>query len=371
MPVLGRASIGGHSARLLGLVPWLLLGCTRGLPAFTDDGGSDESPDLDPYPYATQGGSSEDSSSSDTDTETETETETETGWVLDFPPENNCDPLIQDCPPDQGCYWENEFEGFGCRALGNEAGFGEACIDPGFDCLAGLWCVPESNYFGGCSGGPGCCSPLCNLEFGEGACGAPEFACMDLGVSFTPNVGVCVGATEFVPGDLQIVEIFADPPGVTISEMPYEFVEILNMSDKQLDLGLLWFGDYINQSADSIQDNFEVVGGDGGCVQASQTCLAPGRRALFVGNGYVGPTGGALVISSHTAHIFGALLQPFTRIKLYELGANGESLISTYRSWNDPEIGPWPVDEQPIHRIDPAGPDIPDNWVSGPATPGF
>lgn len=458
MRVYVRASFLAHPARLvLVLAPSVLLslGCSRVAPGFTDDDGSDGSPVLDPYPYATQGGSSEESSSTDTDTGP---------WIPDEPIDSNCDlvagltcpdgdkcvpipwvccglfqcvdvvgdkvagescfnegegsnlddcdadsycldgicrafcnvqgecapgsqcltasstwvcldlcdPLAQDCGGGQGCYWNDGLFGFSCRELSDDAGSGQPCIGPDLNCAPGFSCVPESQYPNGCGGGPGCCSNLCDLELGEAACanGPPGSSCSDLELPLSPELGVCVGS-NLVPGDLQIVEVWADPPGITIVEAPLEFVEILNLSDKQIDLGLLSFGDFINPSADGILDDFDFVSGDGGCAQVSPLCLAPGRRALFVGNGYVGEAGAALVISSHTALIFGALLQPFTRIKLYDTATNLEVVISSYRSWNDLDIGPWPIDEQAIHRIDFAGPDVTENYVSGPPTPGL
>ena len=46
-------------------------------------------------------------------------------------------------------------------------------------------------------------------------------------------------------------------------------------------------------------------------------------------------------------------------------------IISSYRQWDDPAGDPLPIDEQPMHRIDPTGPDTPANWESKPGSPGL
>ena len=457
-----RASIPGISAWLvLAAVPLLVgnLGCSRVAPAYTDDGGSEGSPVLDPYPYATAGWSSEESTSADTDTDTETDTQ---GMIPDEPvdvscdlvvgqgctgddkcvpipwdccglfecvpvlgdklagescfnegqgsnlddcdansyclygvcrafcdaqgtcgPDSQClvngpngpnwvcigpcDPLVQDCPLGQGCFYDPSY-GFACGELGDGAGLGEPCVGSSInECLPGLGCVPEFDYPDGCGGAPGCCTNLCDPELGGAACadGPPGTSCTEFGLPLAPGVGVCSGS-GLVAGDLQIVEIYADPPGITIVEAPLEFVEILNMSDKQINLGPLSFGDFINQSSEGILENYTVVAGDGGCAQFSELCLAPGRRVLFVNNAYVGEIGNALVLGSQTGQLVNALLQPFTRLKVYD----SDLVITSHRADNNLDF-PIAPEATSMHRIDLAGPDLPNNWASGPISPGL
>jgi hypothetical protein len=46
-------------------------------------------------------------------------------------------------------------------------------------------------------------------------------------------------------------------------------------------------------------------------------------------------------------------------------------VASTYRLWDDPTADPYPfATEVPVVRIDVCGPDEPDNWALGVATPG-
>jgi hypothetical protein len=110
------------------------------------------------------------------------------------------------------------------------------------------------------------------------------------------------------------------------------------------------------------------MSGDGGCIGGSPTCLAPGRRVLLVIDAYAGETGDALVLSTARGAVVGGFFQPFTRAFVTD---DYDQIISSYRAWDDPGGEPLPVDEQPLHRIDLAGPDVPQNWVSGPASPGL
>jgi hypothetical protein len=229
--------------------------------------------------------------------------------------------------------------------------------------------VPDYVYPGCVPGDPSenaCCTELCDAGLGDAAC--PEgWICTDLELPLAPELGVCTAAPP-APGDLQIVEVESDPPGITIYESPWEYIEILNLSDAPIDLALLSIDDSENPGM-VIGESHPTVSGDGGCAQVSPTCLAPGRRALFVGSTYMGETGDALVFASQSTHILGTLMQPFTRIWLTD--EVNQVTISSYRDWDDPSGPPLPVDEQPLHRIDPAGDDVPANWMSGPGSPGL
>lgn len=78
-----------------------------------------------------------------------------------------CDPLIQNCPQDRGCYPDEEANGgtgFICMPtlLFGDGDFGDYCwLLSG--CQPGLLCVtPE--FMPNCDGIVGCCSPLCEID---------------------------------------------------------------------------------------------------------------------------------------------------------------------------------------------------------------
>jgi hypothetical protein len=166
------------------------------------------------------------------------------------------------------------------------------------------------------------------------------------------------------PGAVQIIEVSANPPGPAADEKPYEYVEILNTSDADIELSGCKIGDDPDPSAPGI-DPLEYLDGDGGCV--STTCIAPGQRAIIVGQGYAGPIGVALVLATDDSTIADAGLTNSEPVVLWD--ALGTAL-STYRVWPDPNGEPLPLDEQPLHRLDLAAPDEPQNWVSAPPSPG-
>jgi hypothetical protein len=82
-----------------------------------------------------------------------------------------CDPLLQDCPGEQGCY--AAFSSFVCATPGPIDGMGQdgaSCAtiqgcDPGLLCRTGT---------DGCQSDTGCCTPVCDLSEGAGQCTAPE-----------------------------------------------------------------------------------------------------------------------------------------------------------------------------------------------------
>jgi hypothetical protein len=105
-----------------------------------------------------------------------------------------CDPLLQDCPPGQGCY-DSPTGIFVCFAdASGSAGLdGDPCppADGENTCDPGLWCGPGSN---GCAD-VNCCTPYCDLA-------APDCSPPDACVSYYgdpgnappgfESVGVCV-----------------------------------------------------------------------------------------------------------------------------------------------------------------------------------
>ncbi len=103
-----------------------------------------------------------------------------------------CDPLIQDCPPTQGCY--QAFDSFVCAMPGPPAGGGndgDACgtiqgCNPGLVCAAGT---------DGCTE-PSCCTPVCDLSGPATQCTAPD---------------ECIQALEDPPPMLSQVGICAVP----------------------------------------------------------------------------------------------------------------------------------------------------------------
>lgn len=84
-----------------------------------------------------------------------------------------CDPLLQDCPLDYGCYWAGN--GFDCSLVGTPAGDQQAC-DSYNDCLPGYACVDKMAVPGCVGNDPNCCTPWCDLD-GADPCPAPR-ACV-------------------------------------------------------------------------------------------------------------------------------------------------------------------------------------------------
>lgn len=166
------------------------------------------------------------------------------------------------------------------------------------------------------------------------------------------------------PGDVQIVEVFANPPGPAAEEKGYEYVEVVNTSDVDIELSGCRIGDDPDPGAPGI-DPLEYLAGDGGCV--STTCLAPGQRAIIVGQGYMGPVADALVLATDDTTIADAGLTNSEAVVLWDAL---DTALSSYRVWPDPSVDPLPIDEQPLHRLDAAAPDEPQSWVSAPPSPG-
>lgn len=79
---------------------------------------------------------------------------------------DQCDPLGQACPDNQGCYAVPD--GFACLATTAEAAAGEPC-EQITGCTPGTLCVP-SDFVDGCRSAQ-CCTPLCDTN--EPNCEAP------------------------------------------------------------------------------------------------------------------------------------------------------------------------------------------------------
>jgi len=162
-----------------------------------------------------------------------------------------------------------------------------------------------------------------------------------------------------------IVEVLANPPGPSSDEKYLEYVELLNIGDAAADLAGWTVLDDVDPLAPGA-DPLLHLSGDGGCVPL--TCLAPGHRALVVGNAYSGPLGQALVLATDDTTIADGGLTTSEPVVIRN--ASG-AVVSTYRVWDDPKADPYPLsDEVPVVRIDAAGPDEPANWSFGTASPG-
>jgi hypothetical protein len=104
--------------------------------------------------------------------------------------QNECDPLLQDCPQGQGCY--RALELFVCAMPGppeGEGNDGDPCAtiqgcNPGLICLAGT---------DGCNADSGCCTPICDLTEPDTCVSAAE-DCLQVLADPPPqwqNVGAC------------------------------------------------------------------------------------------------------------------------------------------------------------------------------------
>jgi hypothetical protein len=71
-----------------------------------------------------------------------------------------CDPLLQDCPANYGCYWAGN--NFQCL-LTSMVGPNHTC-DKVNECQPGLACVDKALVPGCVGNEDGCCTPWCNLD---------------------------------------------------------------------------------------------------------------------------------------------------------------------------------------------------------------
>ena len=182
-----------------------------------------------------------------------------------------------------------------------------------------------------------------------------------------PSPGAAYDPGPVLPatGLVVITEVYANPPGPSNEEKLLEFVEVRNADADAIDLADFTIADDTAQDAPGI-DPVEHLAGDGGCQPA--TCLAPGRRALIVGNAYQGPAGGALVLATDDTTIADGGLSSTEPVVLRD--GLGE-IVSTYRDWLDQKAEPDPSsEEQAVHRLGDGADDVPENWELGPASPG-
>jgi hypothetical protein len=75
----------------------------------------------------------------------------------------HCDPLLQDCPDGEGCYWvadkfvcSPDISGPDAGSAGDPCEYSSAC-DPGLQCF-------DAQYVPGCAGPAGCCAPYCDVN---------------------------------------------------------------------------------------------------------------------------------------------------------------------------------------------------------------
>jgi hypothetical protein len=101
--------------------------------------------------------------------------------------EEFCDPLLQDCPGEQGCY--AAFNTFVCAMPGPVEGMGQdgATCATIQGCNPGLICRTGTD---GCPSDSGCCTPICDLSGDPDQCAQPES---------------CIGALDDPPPSLQDV----------------------------------------------------------------------------------------------------------------------------------------------------------------------
>ncbi len=268
--------------------------------------------------------------------------------------------------------------GDGAVGLGPSSGFADVMVygvsaEPPFDSgwLGEPASLPESGQslcrspiasdhddasdWSACSPSPGASDPEEPGSF-ESETGASETGASETGADEGPQ--------SIPEGAVQIVEVASNPPGPASTEKAWEYVEILNVSENEIELEFARIGDDVSPDAAGI-DPLAFVSGDGGCV--SSTCLAPGRRALIVAQGYLGETADALVLATDDSTIADGGLALTEPVVLWD-GLDGQ--ISSYRIWPDPSGDPLPTDELALHRVDPLALDEPANWESAPPTPG-
>jgi hypothetical protein len=105
----------------------------------------------------------------------------------------NCDPVVQDCPEDTGCYWGSN--NFICIVTTLNIPTGEPC---GYvnDCAAGNMCV-DASLMPDCDGSA-CCGSFCDLGLGDAQCDLlPDTVCVPffeqgMAPAEYEHVGVCI-----------------------------------------------------------------------------------------------------------------------------------------------------------------------------------
>jgi hypothetical protein len=165
-------------------------------------------------------------------------------------------------------------------------------------------------------------------------------------------------------GTLVIVEVLSNPAGPAADEKAWEYVELINESENEVELAQVRIGDDPSPLAAGI-DPLAYLAGEGGC--ASPTCLAPGRRALIVAQGYVGEPGDALVLATDDSTLADGGLTTTEALVIWDAF---DTAISTYRVWPDPSGEPSALDGHSLVRVDPLAPDEPDSWTLAQPSPG-
>lgn len=165
-------------------------------------------------------------------------------------------------------------------------------------------------------------------------------------------------------GALVIVEVLSNPAGPASEEKSWEYVELINESENEVELAQVRIGDDASPLASGI-DPLAYLAGEGGC--ASPTCLAPGRRALLVGLGYAGEQGDALVLATDDSTLADGGLTTSEPVVIWDAF---DTAISSYRVWPDPSGQPSAIDGQSLVRLDPLAPDEPDSWTLAQPSPG-
>lgn len=171
---------------------------------------------------------------------------------------------------------------------------------------------------------------------------------------------------EPLPGEIVIVEVLSNPVGPGSEEKHAEFVEIENLGPGTVDLATWTIADSLAEKPTGA-DPLLYLSGDGGCLPA--TCLAPGQRAVLVGNVYTGPKGPGLMLVTDDTTLANGGLAVHEPVALRD----GEgTLRSTYRAWPDPLVAPDPaLTEAALVRSSPDAVDAPEAWSFAAPTPGL
>jgi hypothetical protein len=103
-----------------------------------------------------------------------------------------CDPFLQDCPNDYGCYWAGN--SFHCLLTSTLVGPNHSC-DKVAECMPGLACVDKALVPGCVGNDASCCTSWCSLAAPD--C-PPQLDCVaffdpeDDVSDWLANIGVCI-----------------------------------------------------------------------------------------------------------------------------------------------------------------------------------
>jgi hypothetical protein len=105
-----------------------------------------------------------------------------------------CDPLLQDCPTGEGCYYLDQQFICAPDTSGTQGGPDSPC-DAVNACDPGLRCVPAGAASGCPAGSTGCCRPYCDMSAAD-VCGVGETCESAFAQGNAPpgaeNVGICL-----------------------------------------------------------------------------------------------------------------------------------------------------------------------------------